>query len=104
MELSFQEKQVSRALEGLGLSVRRVEIHSLEEGKVDIEVSQPTCYGRDECAKIVAPMLTEILGENIVVKERHCEAYKDGHCKMCLVSAKTFEIDIGVAGAAKDGR
>jgi stage II sporulation protein E len=104
IELSFQEKQVSRALEGLGLAVRRVEIHSLEEGKVDIEISQPTCYGRDECAKIVAPMLTEILGENIVVKERHCEAYKDGTCKMCLTSAKTFEIDIGVAGAAKDGK
>ncbi len=104
IELSFQEKQVSRALEGLGLAVRRVDIHSLEEGKVDIEISQPTCYGRDECAKIVAPMLTEILGENIVVKERQCEAYKDGTCKMCLTSAKTFEIDIGVAGAAKDGK
>lgn len=63
MELSFQEKQVSQALEGLGLSVRRVDIHSLEEGRVDIEISQPTCYGRDECAKIVAPMLTEILGK-----------------------------------------
>ncbi|MGC5326810.1 stage II sporulation protein E [Brevibacillus sp. SYSU BS000544] len=104
IELSIQEKQVSAALEGLGLLVRRVDIHSLEEGKVDIEISSPTCYGRDECAKIVAPMLSEILGENIVVKERHCEAYKDGHCKMCLASARTFEIDIGVAGAAKDGK
>lgn len=104
MELSFQEKQVSKALEGLGLSVRRVDIHSLEEGKVDIEISQPSCYGRDECAKIVAPMLTEILGENIIVRERHCEAQKDGSCTMCLASAKTFEIDIGIAGAAKDGK
>ncbi len=104
IELSLQEKQVTRALEGLGLAVRRVDIHSLEHGKVDIEISQPTCYGRDECAKIVAPMLTEILGENIVVKERHCEAYKDGNCKMCLASAKAFEIEIGVAGAAKDGK
>ncbi|USG65921.1 stage II sporulation protein E [Brevibacillus ruminantium] len=104
MELSLQEKQVSQALEGLGLSVRRVEIHNLEEGKVDIEISQPSCYGRDECAKIVAPMLTEILGENIVVRERQCEAQKDGSCTMCLTSAKTFEIDIGVAGAAKDGK
>ncbi|MGD8192528.1 stage II sporulation protein E [Brevibacillus ginsengisoli] len=104
IELSIQEKQVSTALEGLGLLVRRVDIHSLEEGQVDIEISQPTCYGRDECAKIVAPMLSEILGENIVVKERHCEAFQDGYCKMCLSSARTFEIDIGVAGAAKDGK
>ncbi|WP_126424692.1 stage II sporulation protein E [Brevibacillus marinus] len=104
IELSFQEKQVSRALEGLGLAVRRVDIHNLEEGKVDIEISQPTCYGRDECAKIVAPLLSEILGETIVVKERHCEAYKDGYCKMCLASAKAYEVAIGVAGAAKDGK
>ncbi|MGO0058535.1 stage II sporulation protein E [Brevibacillus fluminis] len=104
LELSLQEKQVSHALEGLGLSVRRVDIHSLDEGNVDIEISQPTCYGRDECAKIVAPMLSEILGENIVVKDRQCEAFKDGHCKMCLTSARTYEIEIGVAGAAKDGK
>ncbi|WP_094702206.1 stage II sporulation protein E [Brevibacillus laterosporus] len=104
LALSLQEKQVSKALEGLGLSVRRVDIHSLEEGKVDIEISQPSCYGRDECAKIVAPMLTEILGENIIVKERQCEAFKDQHCKMCLASAKTYEIEIGVAGAAKGGK
>ncbi len=104
IELSLQEKQVSTALEGMGLAIRRVEIHSLEEGKVDIEISQPTCYGRDECAKIVAPMLSEILGENIVVRERHCEAYKDGSCRMCLGSAKNFELDIGVAGAAKGGK
>lgn len=104
IELSFQEKQVSRALEGLGLAIRRVDIHNLEEGKVDIEISQPTCYGRDECAKIVAPMLSEILGETIVVKERHCEADKDGCCTMCLASAKAYEVAIGVAGAAKDGK
>ncbi|MFX8485438.1 hypothetical protein ABTL75_20300, partial [Acinetobacter baumannii] len=69
-----------------------------------IEISQPTCYGHDECGKIVAPMLTEILGENIVVRERQCEAQKDGSCTMCLASAKTYEIEIGVAGAAKDGK
>ncbi|MGE5701363.1 MAG: stage II sporulation protein E [Clostridia bacterium] len=104
LELSLQEKQVTQALEGLGLSIRRVDIHSLEEGNVDIEISQPTCYGRDECAKIVAPMLTEILGENIVVKQRQCDAFTDGNCKMCLTSARTYEIEIGVAGAAKDGK
>ncbi|GAB7387198.1 stage II sporulation protein E [Bacillaceae bacterium] len=103
-EMHVQEQQIVDALEGLGLSVRSVEINSLDEGNVDIEVSQPTCYGRDECSKIVAPLLSDILGETITVAHKDCFAYTDGYCTMCLASAKEYVVETGVASAAKDGK
>jgi len=99
----IQEQQVLDALEGLGLSIRYVDIVSLDEGNVDIEISQPMCHGRDECAKIVAPLLSEIVGENITVAKKECEFYSDGYCKMSLCSAKAFKITTGISTAAKGG-
>jgi stage II sporulation protein E len=98
-----QELQVLDALEGLGLSIRYVDIISLEEGNVDIEISQPMCQGRDECSKIVAPLLSEIVGENITVAKKECDFFSDGYCKMSLCSAKAFKIETGISSAAKNG-
>lgn len=104
IHLHVQEQQILSALEGVGLSIRNVDIVNLEEGKVDIEITQPSCQGRDECSKIIAPLLTDILGEKITVKNKNCQAFEDGLCHMCLGSAQDFEIDTGVAGAAKGGQ
>lgn len=104
IHLHVQEQQIFGALEGVGLSIRNVDIMNLEEGKVDIEITQPSCHGRDECSKIIAPLLTDILGEKITVKNKNCQALEDGMCRMCLGSAQTFEIETGVAGAAKGGQ
>jgi stage II sporulation protein E len=104
IHLHVQEQQIFGALEGVGLSIRNVDILNLEEGKVDIEITQPSCQGRDECSKIIAPLLTDILGEKITVKNKNCQALEDGTCRMCLGSAQTFEIETGVAGAAKGGQ
>lgn len=98
-----QEQQILDAFDDMGLSIRQVDIISLEEGDVHLEVSQPLCYGRDECAKIVAPMLSEIIGETITVAKKDCQFFHDGYCKMTLISAKSFRVETGVASAAKGG-
>jgi stage II sporulation protein E len=98
-----QEQQILDAFEDMGLSIRQVDIISLEEGNMHLEVSQPMCHGRDECAKIVAPMLSEIVGETITVAKKECEFFQDGYCKMTLISAKSFKVETGIASAAKGG-
>ncbi|WP_202081461.1 stage II sporulation protein E [Caldalkalibacillus salinus] len=98
-----QEQQILDAFDDLGLSVRYVDILSLEEGNVLIEISQPQCDGRDECAKIVAPLLSEIVGETITVAKKECAFFNDGYCKMTLESAKSFRVETGIASAAKGG-
>jgi stage II sporulation protein E len=100
--LTAQEDQIHEALEELGLSIQRVDIINLEEGKVEIEVVMPHRDGLDECKKLVAPLLTEIVGEPIAVYRK---VVKDGSpgAVITLGSAQRYEVKTGAATVAKGG-
>ncbi|MFC7443347.1 stage II sporulation protein E [Laceyella putida] len=100
--MAAHEEQIHEALEELGLSIQRVDIINLEEGKVEIEVVMPEREGLDECKKLVAPLLTEVLGEPISVYRK---VIKDGShgAVITLGSAQRFELKTGAANAAKGG-
>ncbi|MDA4896312.1 hypothetical protein PFZ55_56675, partial [Streptomyces sp. MS2A] len=57
----IQEEQIRDALQHFGIEIQQVEIYSLEQGNIDIEMSIPYCNGHGECEKIIAPMLSDIL-------------------------------------------
>ncbi|MFS0865403.1 stage II sporulation protein E [Fredinandcohnia sp. 179-A 10B2 NHS] len=97
------EEQILDALQAFGIQIGHVDIYSVEQGNVDIELSIPYCNGSGECEKLVAPMLSDILEENIVVKKEECAAYPNGFCHVSLGSAKAFVIETGIAHAAKGG-
>ncbi|OYD06352.1 stage II sporulation protein E [Paludifilum halophilum] len=101
--MAAQEGQIHQALEDLGLSIQRVEVMNLEEGKVEIEVTMPHSDAMDECNKLVAPLLTEIVGEPIAVHRKMVQGRASG-AVVTLGSAQRFEIKTGVAGAAKGGQ
>ena len=98
-----QEDQILDALQAFGIEIEQVEIYSVEQGNVDIEMTVPYCEGRGECEKLIAPMLSDILHENIIVKKEECNADNNGYCHVSFGSAKAFVVDTGVAHAAKGG-
>lgn len=101
--LHLQEEQIREAVEGLGLSIQGIDIVNLEEGNVDIEVYHTFSKGFDECRKIIAPLLSDILGEHIAVKSE-IPPLKNGEPTLVTFgSAKQFEVETGIAGAAKGG-
>ena len=102
-ELYMQEEQIRDALENLGLSIHSIDIVSLDEGNVEIEIVHQYTKGFDECRKIIAPLLSDILGENIAVKHEQVISGEDGFATVLFGSAKEFEVETGVAGAAKGG-
>lgn len=102
-ELHLQEEQIRRALEELGLSIQHIDVISLEEGNVEIEVVHQYIRGFDECRKIIAPLLSDILGETITVKKESPSEKGENYGLVTFGSAKTFEVETGVAGAAKGG-
>ncbi|MED3944719.1 stage II sporulation protein E [Priestia megaterium] len=101
--LNVQEEQILEALRNFGMEINQIEIYSLEPGNVDIEMWVPYCHGRGECEKIIAPMLTDILGESIVVKNEECAKYPQGYCHVSFGCTKAYVVDTGVAHAAKGG-
>lgn len=101
--LHLQEEQIREAVEGLGLSIQGVDIVNLEEGNVEIEVYHSFERGFDECRKIIAPLLSDILGEHIAVKAERDPAKQGEPSLAIFASAKQYEVETGVAGAAKGG-
>ncbi|OMF25278.1 stage II sporulation protein E [Paenibacillus sp. FSL H8-0548] len=101
--LHLQEEQIREAVEGLGLSVQGIDIVNLEEGNVDIEVYHAFGQGYDECRKIIAPLLSDILGEHIAVKSERLPGRSGEPTLVSFGSAKQYEIETGIAGAAKGG-
>ncbi|MBB6669575.1 stage II sporulation protein E [Cohnella nanjingensis] len=102
-EQSHHEEQIRDALDRLGLAIQHIDIISLEEGHIEIEMVHAFRPGFDECRKIVAPLLSDILGEAVSV--RHERSHEQGGhlTSVTFASAKAYEVETGVAGAAKDG-
>lgn len=79
------------ALQHFGIEIQQVEIYSLEQGNVDIEMRIPYCQGHGECEKIIAPMLSDILEEQILVKAEQCAEHPTGYCHVVFGSAKSYQ-------------
>ncbi|MDQ0196052.1 stage II sporulation protein E [Paenibacillus wynnii] len=98
-----QEGQIREALEKLGLSIHSIDIISLDPGHVEIEVMHAYTRGFDECRKMIAPLLSDILEENIAVTSEVSVHPREGLSMVIFGSAKAYEVSTGVASAAKGG-
>ncbi len=99
----WQEEQIHDALSEAGLHIGHIDIYRLEEGNVEIEMSVLADIGREQAEKIIAPMLSDILKEHIIVlKEEPYEDRKE-YTLITFSSAKTYQVDIGTTAVAKGG-
>lgn len=97
-----QEDQILYKLQEIGLDVENVDIYNLKEGSVDIDMTIPVDY-QSECEKIIAPILSDILGENIIVQKHIDPSVPNGFAQVTFGSAKAFIVDTGVAYTAQGG-
>ncbi|WP_425452004.1 stage II sporulation protein E [Bacillus taeanensis] len=97
------EDQIIEALGEIGLEVDHIDIYSVKQGNIDIEMTIPFCKGHGECEKVIAPLLSDILDEAIIVKHEDHAHYPHGECRVMFGSAKAFIIETGIANAAKGG-
>lgn len=100
--MTAQEEQIEEALSQLGVAIQRVDVLSLEEGKVELEILMPHGDPLDESNKLIAPLLTEVIGEPISV---HRKVMQEGtnHALVTLGSAQKYLMKTGVSSAAKGG-
>lgn len=98
-----QEDHIFKALDDIGLSIHSVDIISLDKGHIEIEIVHQFAKGYDECRKLIAPLLTDIIGENIVVVSELFPPEGEGYATVNFGSAKAYEIETGIASAAKGG-
>ncbi|MBO0995949.1 stage II sporulation protein E [Bacillus sp. SD088] len=96
-----QEEIILDALQDFGIEIEEVEIYSLVPGNIDIDVTLPGQNVLGECEKIIAPLLSDILNETIIVQKEEQGSFDFLYAT--FRSAKTFVVETGVAHAAKGG-
>ncbi|SDK60632.1 stage II sporulation protein E [Sediminibacillus albus] len=98
-----QEQEIAASLKQIGMEVEKLDIYSVEKGNIDIEmhITFPQYHG--EGAKLIAPMLSDILEETVIVKEEDISPFPNGECFLSFGSAKKYAIETGVSHAAKGG-
>lgn len=97
------EDEIVESLFELGLEIDAVDIYSLESGQADIEMTLSSCSGHGEGEKLIAPLLSDILKEVIILKEEDHAHYPGGLCTLTFGSAKAYVVETGYANAAKGG-
>lgn len=98
-----QEVQIVRALKQLHIHIEKLDIYQLEKGSIDIEMALVFYDYHGEGAKLIAPVLSDILKETIVVEEEEISPFPNGISFLTFGSAKQYEVKTGVAVAAKGG-
>lgn len=99
----IQEEQIKDSLSQAGIDVGHVDIYSLEASNVDIEMTIPFCGGSGIAEKLIAPILSDILEETIIVTHEECANYATGYCHLSFHSAREYVVETGIASAAKGG-
>lgn len=98
-----QEMQIVNALKHMGIDLEKLDIFRLEKGNVDIEITASFYQYHGEGSKLIAPVLSDILKEMIIVKSEEISPFPNGDCYLAFGSAKEFVVETGAANAAKGG-
>src|SRR5690606_1026582 len=102
-EYTKLEDEITEALFQLGLEIDAIDIFNLESGQIDVEVTLSSCSGHGEGEKVIAPMLSDVLNEMVVLVDEEHNHYPGGICTLTFGSAKQFVVETGYAYAAKGG-
>ena len=98
-----QEHQIMMALQSIGIEVDQLDIYSLKKGEIDIEMTLSVYQYHGEAEKVIAPILSDILNESVVVKEEEISPMPNGYCFLIFRSAKKYQLKVGVSHAAQNG-
>lgn len=98
-----QEIEIINSLKYQGIELEKLEIYRIEKGNVDIELTATFYNYHGEGEKIIAPVLSEILDEVIVVKQAEISPFPNGYSYLVFGSAKQYTIETGLASAARGG-
>ncbi|WP_407272596.1 stage II sporulation protein E [Radiobacillus sp. PE A8.2] len=98
-----QEVEIVAALKHMGIELEKLDIYSLEKGNIDIEMNLSFYNYHGEGPKLIAPMLSDILKETVVVKEEEISPLANGYCYLSFASARKYIVETGVSHAAKGG-
>lgn len=71
-----------------------------EKGKFQIDVEKKNCFNRKVCEKRIIPLVSSIIGKEIVKKNSECSSH--GSCVIQLTEAQKYRVNTGIAKISKN--
>ncbi|TFB21025.1 stage II sporulation protein E [Filobacillus milosensis] len=102
-EHDWHEEEIKQMIQQLNLSLDRLELYSIDQGNVDIEMTLHFTDYRGEGEKLIAPMLSELFDESIIIESEDPADQTSGYRTFNFSSIKRYQLTTGVAHAAKNG-
>src|SRR5690625_3482640 len=95
-----QEIQIIRAMKQLDIHLEKLEIYQLDKGDIDLTMTVAFYEYHGEGAKLIAPVLKDILQEAIVVTEEVISVIRYGVIVLIFCSVSQLLVDYDYAFAA----
>ncbi|RPF51215.1 stage II sporulation protein E [Aquisalibacillus elongatus] len=102
-EHDWHEEEIKRMIQELNLTLDRLELYSIENGNIDLEMTLHFNEYHGEGEKLIAPMLSELFDESIVIDSEDPSDQRSGYRTFNFTSIKRYQLETGVAHAAKNG-
>lgn len=98
-----QEEEIVIALQQASIQIEKVTIYHLEKGNIDIDMTLIFNNYHGEGPKLIAPILSNIFNETIIVCEEEISPFPNGVSFLSFSSARQFVVESGFATAARGG-
>lgn len=96
------ENQLATCLRRVGINIKEVSVLGLGEERVEIRIKQRSCNRKRECQHLMAPLISQLLGDDYTIWERNCQL-DNGDCFYCLTPVSFYEVRTVVCKLPKDG-
>lgn len=96
------ENQLATCLNRVGINIKEASVLGLGEERVEIRIKQRSCSRKRECQYLMAPLISQLLGEDYTIWERNCQL-DNGDCFYCLTPISFYEVRTVVCKLPKDG-
>jgi|GEM_PF-464368 stage II sporulation protein E len=98
------EGELRAAFQRMNLPVREMIVTGLEKNRVEIFLEKKACSGQEECYRVIAPLISQLLGRRFTVSRQNCPAGTGGEfCGFYLLPRRCYRIAAAVEKIPRDG-
>jgi len=97
------EGELRAAFQRMNLPVKEMIVTGLEKNRVEIFLEKRACNGQEECCRIIAPLISQLLGRRFTVHRQNCPAGAGGECGFYLLPRRYYRIESAVEKIPRDG-
>ena len=92
------------AIDKLGIQISNLLVTKTSMGKLEVTIEKKPCFGRDDCVDRIIPVVSEVIGTQLVKKYQSCITNNNqSACRFTLVEANRYTASTKVARVIKDG-